>query len=98
MDKKNVSNEVIIFVRQILTYAFLHLFLVHFVLGLDLRSLLSDLEKPLVLLLELGLEGIELGHLGVSGCPHTVNELLDVSDPCAGVGNVFGQIINFGFL
>ena len=82
----------------ILTYSFLHLFLVHFVLGLDLRSLLSDLEKPLVLLLELGLEGIELGHLGVSGCPHAVDELLDVSDPCAGVGNVFGQIINFGFL
>ena len=81
-----------------LTDTVLHLPLIDLVLGLYLGPLLGDLQQPLVLLLQLGLEGVELGHLGVAGSPHPVYELLHVRDTGPGVRDVLGQVIHFGFL
>ena len=52
---------------------------------------LGDLKEPLILLLQLGLESVEVGHLRVPGAPHAVDEALDVGDSHPGVRDALGD-------
>ena len=49
------------------------------------------MKESLILLLELGLESVEIGHLRVPGAPHAVDEALDIGDSHPSVRDAFGD-------
>ena len=55
---------------------------------------LGDLKESLILLLELGLQSVEIGHLGVPGAPHAVDEALDVGHSHPGVRDPLRDPLN----
>ncbi len=79
---------------KLILAAFFDFSLSGLVLGIHLGLFLGDLDQPLVLVLQLGLEIGHLLHLGVPGRPHAVDKQLDVGDASPRLGDLVGHFLD----